>query len=88
MKSGYHEVEVEESHEEKTAFKIGTLGFYVSNRMPFGLTKEPATYPRRSHQSLGDLTIRICLVYLDNIIIFSNTFDEHLERIDIFFFKN
>ena len=87
MKSGYHQVEVEESHKERTAFTVGTLGFYEYNRMPFGLTNAPATYQRLSQQCLGDLNMRICLVYLDDIIIFSNTFEEHLERIDIVFQK-
>ena len=54
MKSGYHQVEVEESHKER---------LYEYNRMPFGLTNAPATYQSLSQQCLGDLNMRICLVY-------------------------
>jgi hypothetical protein len=37
MKSGYHQIEIEEEHKERTAFTVGPLGFYEYERMPFGL---------------------------------------------------
>ena len=81
MKSGYHQIEIEESHKERTAFTVGPLGFYEYNRMAFGLANAPATYQRLMEQCLGELHLSICFIYLDDIIIFSRTYEEHLERL-------
>ena len=83
MKSGYYQIEVEEAHKERTAFTVGMLGFYEYNKMPFGLTNSPATYQRLMEEILGDLNMKICLIYLDDLIIYSDTFEQHLERLDI-----
>ena len=79
MKSGYYQVEIEESHKERTAFTVGPLGFYECNRLPFGLSNAPATYQRLMEECLKDLHLKTCLICLDDLIIFSNTFDEHLQ---------
>jgi hypothetical protein len=42
MKSGYYQVEIEETHKQRTAFTVGPLGFFEYNRLPFGLTNSPA----------------------------------------------
>ena len=81
MKSGYYQVELEESHKERTAFTIDPLGFYEYNRLPFGLTNSPATYQQLMEDILGDYHLRICLIYLDDIIIFSRTYEEHVDRL-------
>jgi transposase InsO family protein len=81
MKSGYHQVEVEEDHKARTAFTVGPLGFYEFNRLPFGLANSPATYQRLMEESLGDLNLRICFIYLDDVIIFSQTYEEHLDHL-------
>ena len=83
MKSGYHQVEVLEEHKCRTAFTVGPLGFWEFNRLPFGLSNAPATYQRLMEQCLGDLNMKICAIYLDDLIIFSSTLEEHLERLDI-----
>ena len=83
MKSGYHQVEVEESHKERTAFSVANLGFYEYVKMPFGLTNSPATYQRLMEECLGDLNMTICVIYLDDLIIFSDTFEEHLRRLNL-----
>ena len=82
MKSGYHQVDLEEVHKKRTAFTVGSLGFFEYNRMPFGLTNAPATYQRLMQEWLGDLNMRICLIYLDDRIVFSSSYEEHLERLD------
>lgn len=83
MKSGYHQVEVLEEHKCRTAFTVGPLGFWEFNRLPFGLNNAPATYQRLMEQCLGDLNMKICAIYLDDLIIFSNSLEEHLQRLDM-----
>lgn len=82
MKAGYYQVEIAEEHKERTAFTVGSLGFYEYNRMPFGLTNAPATYQRLMEECLGDLHLNICYIFLDDLIIFSRTFKEHLQRME------
>lgn len=83
MKAGYHQVEVEETHKERTAFTVGPLGFYEYVKMPFGLSNSPATYQRLMEECLGDYNMTICLIYLDDLIIFSENFEQHLQRLDL-----
>ena len=85
MKSGYHQIEVEESHKERTAFTVGALGFFEYNKMPFGLTNSPSTYQRIMQEILADLNMKICLIYLDDLIIFSNRFEQHLNVCKLFY---
>jgi len=80
MKSGYYPLEIEESHKERTGLTADPLGFFEYNRLPFGLSSAPATYQRFMSFFLGFLYHTICEVFLDDIIIFAETFDEHLER--------
>nr|KAG5692734.1 hypothetical protein BaRGS_033845 [Batillaria attramentaria] len=81
MKSGYYQIEIEECHKQRTAFTVGPLGFYEYNRLPFGLCNAPATYQRLMEDILGDLNLKICLIFLDDLIIFSKTFEEHQDRL-------
>ena len=82
IKSAYWQVEIEEADKEKTAFTVGPLGHYECNRMPFGLTNAPATFQRLMEQTMGDLNMQSCLIYLDDIVGFSRTFEEHLQRLE------
>jgi hypothetical protein len=81
MKSGYYSIEIEEEHKQRTAFTVGPLGFYEYNRLPFGLSNSPASYQRCMERILGDLHLKVCLIYLDDVIIFSRTYEEHKERL-------
>ena len=81
MKSGYHQVDIEETHKERTAFTVGPLGFYEYNCMPFGLCNSPATYQRLMNECFESLHLKSCLIYLDDIIVFSDTYEEHLQRL-------
>ena len=85
LKSGYWQVELKEKDKAKTAFQVGTLGFHECNRMPFGLCNAPATFQRLMERCMGELNLRDCLIYLDDIIIFSSTFEEHVERLQAVF---
>ena len=70
-----------------TAFTYGPLGFYECDTMPFGATNTPATFHRLMPDCLGDLNMRWCIVYLDDIIIYSDTKEDHLKRLEAVFQK-
>jgi hypothetical protein len=53
--------------------------------MQFGLTNAQATFQRLMEICMGDLNLRDCLIYLDDIIIFSTIFKEHIERLETVF---
>ena len=53
--------------------------------MPFGLTNAPATFQRMVDKTLKDLIGTICLVYLDDIIVFSKTVEEHMVHLELVF---
>ena len=79
LASGFNQVAVEE--EDKTAFTT-PFGLFEYNRMPFGLCGAPATFQRLMHSCLRDQIYQLLLVYLYDVIVFSKTFDEHLERLE------
>ena len=87
QKAGYWQVEMAEECKAYTAFTCGPLGFYECETMPFGATNAPATFQRLMHDCLGDLNMNWCIVYLDDIIIFSDTKEEHLKRLEAVFQK-
>ncbi|CAL9686088.1 unnamed protein product [Knipowitschia caucasica] len=75
--NGYWQVEVAEEDREKTAFTTGR-GIYQWRAMPMGLSNSPATFQRMMELVLRGLPWHTCLVYLDDILIFSRTFEDHL----------
>ena len=79
LKRGYWQVEMDEESKALTAFTVGPLGFYECERMPFGLTNAPATFQCLMESCLGELHLNRCIIYLDDIIVFSKTPEEHLE---------
>ena len=87
LKSGYWQVELDEESIPLTAFTVGPLGFYECVRMPFGLTNAPATFQRLMESCLGDLHLSWCIIYLDDIIIFSKNPDDHITRLEGVFEK-
>ena len=81
LRAGYWQVGMKEEHKERTAFTVGPLGFYEFESMPFGLTNSPATFQKLMHRCLGDLH-KDCLVYLDDIIIFSSDIEDHFQKLE------
>ena len=79
LKAGYWQVKMDEDSIPLTAFTVGPLGFYECVRMPFGLNNAPAIFQRLMESCLGDLHLKYCIIYLDDIIIFSKTPGEHLK---------
>ena len=74
-----------EDHKERTAFTVGPLGFYEYNRMPFGLTNSPATYQRMMEDCISDCNLRICCIFIDDVIIFGQSYEEHLQNLELVF---
>ena len=66
---------------------VEPLGFYECKRMPFGLTNTPATFQRLMETCLGDLNLHWCIIYLDDIVIFSKDPASHLKRLEAVFQK-
>jgi hypothetical protein len=85
MKSGFHQVEILEEHKERTAFTVGPLGLYEYNMMPFGLSNSPGTHQRLMQECLSDLHLHICCIFIDDVIVFSRTYEEHVERLKLVF---
>lgn len=81
LRSGYWQIPMHEADKEKTAFATPD-GLYEFNVMPFGLCNAPATFERMIDNVLRGLKWKTCLCYLDDIVIFSRTFEEHLLRLD------
>ncbi|CAN8076686.1 unnamed protein product [Agarophyton chilense] len=77
---GYWQVPVRKQDQDKTAFACHS-GLYRFKRMPFGLTNAPATFQRSIDILLDRFKWRICLVYLDDIIVFSDNMDKHLTHV-------
>ena len=82
LKSGYWQVELEEEAKPLTAFTMDPLGFWECEHMAFGLTNTPATFQSLMESCLGKLHLNWCIIYLDDIIVFSRTPEEHLYRIN------
>ena len=79
---GYWQIELAEEDKAKTAFTVGPLGFYEWETLLFGLVNAPATFQRLMQQTMADIHLKECLLY---IIVFSRTFDEHLKQLNSIF---
>ena len=84
LQPGYHPVAMHPNSKYKTAF-ISHSGLYEFNVLSFGLTNAPPNFQRLMGKVLHGLDWKICVIYLDNIIIFSSTFQEHLHRLALVF---
>jgi hypothetical protein len=80
LASGYWQVEMREEDKEKTAF-ISHKGLYEFNVMPFGLCNAPSTFQRLMNYILQKFLGKFVAVYLDDIIIYSTTFEQHIDHI-------
>lgn len=80
LASGFHQVKMHPGSIPKTAFNTDR-GHFEFIRMPFGLKNAPATFQRLMNYVLRDYINKICLVYLDDVIILGTSLQEHCENI-------
>src|SRR6185369_7928272 len=84
LASGYWQVEMKPEDRAKTAF-ITQFGTYQFKVMPFGLCNAPATFQRLMDEVLRGHLWKFVMVYLDDVIIYSDTFEQHLEHLRVIF---
>ena len=82
LASGYNQVPVTEQDKPKTAF-CTPLGLFEWNRMPFGLCNAPSTFQRLMQRMFGDQQCQSLLLYLDDIVVFSSSITQHLQRLEV-----
>ena len=85
LKSGFWQVRMSEKSRQYTTFTVGSLGMYEFLRMLYGLCNTPATFQRLMQNCLGELNLTYALVYLDDVIVYSNTEEDHLCRLQAMF---
>ena len=84
LRCGYWQMELEANSKEKTVFAIPS-GPYEFETMPFGLMNAPASFQGLMNQLLRDLIPTQCQVYLDDVIIFSRTLEDHRRKLKAVF---
>ena len=85
LQSGYWQVEMAEEDKAKTAFITSCSGLFQFEVMPFGLCNSPATFERLMERVLSGLQWQICLVFLDDIIVYGTSFEQELQRLQTVF---
>ena len=81
LKSGFWQAKMDEESRQYTAFTVGSMGVYEFLHMPYSLCNAPATFQHLMQNCLGELNLTYALIYLDDMIIYSKTEEEHLVRL-------
>lgn len=81
LASGYYQIPVAVESQDKTAF-VTPDGQYQYKRMPFGLANAPSVFQRAINKILGKAKNKFALVYMDDVLIPANSFNEGLERLE------
>ena len=80
LKDAYHRIRIKAGDEWKTAFRT-RYGHFEYLVMPFGLTNAPATFQAYINKALSGLLDTICVVYLDDIVVYSNDYEAHTHHV-------
>jgi predicted aspartyl protease len=81
LKTGYHQIRIHPTDKDKTTF-VTSHGAFRFHVMPQGLTNSPSNFQRLMYDLLVNNRWEYSLVYLDDVLIFSRTFDEHLSHLE------
>ena len=85
FKSGFWQIKMALELQQYTAFTVGNLGFYEFTRLLFRLCNSLATFQRLMQNTLGELNLMYCVIYLDGVIVFCHMEEEHLECLRMVF---
>ncbi|MGZ4850011.1 MAG: reverse transcriptase domain-containing protein, partial [Candidatus Bathyarchaeia archaeon] len=82
--SGFWQIHIIDEDKEKTAFTT-LYGHYEFNVVPFGLHGAPAAFCRAMDDTLRDLLWKVCLVFVDDIVVWGESFEDHLHNLKMVF---
>ena len=85
FKSRFWQVKMVPESQQSTAFTMGNLWSCEFTHMPFGLCNALVTFQHLMQNTLGELNLMYCAIYLDNVIVFERSEEEHLEHLHIVF---
>ena len=85
FKSRFWQVKVVLESQPYTTFTVGNQGFCEFTGMPFGLCNALVTFQCLMQNTLGELNLMYCIIYLDDVIVFGHLEDEHLEHLHVVF---
>ena len=84
FKSRFWQVKMAPESQQYTTFTVGNLGFYEFTHVPFGLCNT-ATFQHLMQNTLGELNLMYWVIYLDDMIVFRDLEEEHLEHLHVMF---
>ena len=83
LKSGFWQIKMAEESHQYTVFTVGSLGIYEFLRMPYRLCNAPVTFQCLMQNCLGELNLQYALIYLDDVIVYSRTPEDHLKWLQV-----
>ena len=84
MKSGFWQIQIDPKDRYKTAFTV-PFGQYEWNVMPFGLKNAPSEFQKIMNDIFNPFS-KFCIVYIDDVLIFSNSIEQHFKHLETFFY--